>query len=650
MSDESLAPYIFGRNFPFIGEHADYRINEVIDELSLIFDRNTILFDELQTPTELPTDNTFVNNNAPTIYMQAFKADSAAPTTADPEISITLGTRPVFNTKGVDVTVLWDEVWGNRRTIQWLDTGTNAIMTITLRKDIWDDLAGDPVSIADVGLELVDHVMELRAPRMQQLVIVDTSGVSPVLTAFPYTLSESATAQAGAASTITLAAGANDADDFYNGARILITENLGEGQIRTVSAYNGTSKIATIIPAWTTTPEINSKYTLTYTAPSWDGDLRLYPGYNIEFDSDVLNVVQSSNSIYPPSRLGLGVKIGGGAGLAPTTCGDTSEFIRSINGVAPNENGNFVLTLTDCYRWAPGGSTLATHWIGLSSAILPELWQYGDSFSGNDSGTVGIFRYLNPDYTKAFFTYLSGPGFVIGEEGQIGDGELSFKPSTEMQVIATNIGGIQIAGDCTACASCQDYTDSYQRLWDVYDKTVGLKARLDNMVIQYETFVGADGLVQQLKNVLDTSLGTVRVEKLADESFSVNVRFQAGVALYSNVTFSHSWVDDGSSGGWASMDYVTYSGREKLPGKIQEAKSFSSSPISVNFPHLIENAPPNGAIGPYQYAYWNWAVVVSPGPSIVTGNVKLNWVITATPFPSGDPVVFSGNNVVTIGS
>ena len=68
----------------------------------------------------------------------------------------------------------------------------------------------------------------------------------------------SGTAQAGASNTITLDAGANANDDFYNHARIVIAENTGAEQERIIVDYDGTTKIATIAPPWITNPDVTS--------------------------------------------------------------------------------------------------------------------------------------------------------------------------------------------------------------------------------------------------------------------------------------------------------------------------------------------------------------------------------------------------------
>lgn len=68
------------------------------------------------------------------------------------------------------------------------------------------------------------------------------------------------TAQAGGSSTITLASGANAADDYYNGYGIRIASGTGAGQSRMISDYVGSTKVATVDSAWSTQPDATSVY------------------------------------------------------------------------------------------------------------------------------------------------------------------------------------------------------------------------------------------------------------------------------------------------------------------------------------------------------------------------------------------------------
>jgi len=73
----------------------------------------------------------------------------------------------------------------------------------------------------------------------------------------------SGSAQAGAASTITLAAaGSSAVDDAYKGMYIILTSGTGSGQTGIIAAYNGTTKVATMMVNWTTPPAAATGYTV----------------------------------------------------------------------------------------------------------------------------------------------------------------------------------------------------------------------------------------------------------------------------------------------------------------------------------------------------------------------------------------------------
>lgn len=69
-------------------------------------------------------------------------------------------------------------------------------------------------------------------------------------------------AQAGAAGSITLAAGASAVNNAYRGLVLETTSGTGTGQRRVVTAYDGTTKIATIYPNWTVNPAAATGYAI----------------------------------------------------------------------------------------------------------------------------------------------------------------------------------------------------------------------------------------------------------------------------------------------------------------------------------------------------------------------------------------------------
>ena len=81
------------------------------------------------------------------------------------------------------------------------------------------------------------------------------------------------TAQAGAAGTITLDASASAVDDFYNDTLVYLTGGTGAGQVRRIRDYVGSTKVATIIPNWTTTPDATTTFAILPLASVWDETL-----------------------------------------------------------------------------------------------------------------------------------------------------------------------------------------------------------------------------------------------------------------------------------------------------------------------------------------------------------------------------------------
>jgi hypothetical protein len=86
----------------------------------------------------------------------------------------------------------------------------------------------------------------------------------------------SGTAQAGAASSITLVSGASSSNGAYNQMYVYITSGTGAGQRQRITAYNGSTKVATVASAWTTNPDTTSVYVVSpsnveFFAPNTNG-------------------------------------------------------------------------------------------------------------------------------------------------------------------------------------------------------------------------------------------------------------------------------------------------------------------------------------------------------------------------------------------
>ena len=74
-----------------------------------------------------------------------------------------------------------------------------------------------------------------------------------------YVNTHTGTAQAGSATTITLASTASATNDIYNGMTVYLSSGTGSGQIKVITDYVGATKVATV-STWTTNPSATSVY------------------------------------------------------------------------------------------------------------------------------------------------------------------------------------------------------------------------------------------------------------------------------------------------------------------------------------------------------------------------------------------------------
>ena len=86
------------------------------------------------------------------------------------------------------------------------------------------------------------------------------------------------TAQAGAGTSITLDSGASATDSLYNQQYVQILSGTGTGQTRMITAYVGSTKVATTTPAWATNPASDSIFV---TFPQAYADVRDWGGVNV---------------------------------------------------------------------------------------------------------------------------------------------------------------------------------------------------------------------------------------------------------------------------------------------------------------------------------------------------------------------------------
>jgi len=106
-----------------------------------------------------------------------------------------------------------------------------------------------------------------------QFTITPSSTVGNITLTASAVTTDTGTAQAGGANTITLkSASSFTLDDEPNGMFIEITAGTGSGQKRHVEDYVGSTKLLTVYPAWATAPDGTSQYKITAFSTAAEGE------------------------------------------------------------------------------------------------------------------------------------------------------------------------------------------------------------------------------------------------------------------------------------------------------------------------------------------------------------------------------------------
>lgn len=113
-------------------------------------------------------------------------------------------------------------------------------------------------------------------------------------------------AVAGGSSTITLPNYFSNTTGAYLGVNITITSGPSAGDFRTVTAYNGTTKVATVNQNWSTTPTTSSQFTLNFDTKDIESIIYvnknafpaiLYAKADIDAEQGKVNGIESGDTI-----------------------------------------------------------------------------------------------------------------------------------------------------------------------------------------------------------------------------------------------------------------------------------------------------------------------------------------------------------------
>lgn len=207
------------------------------------------------------------------------------------------------------------------------------------------------------------------------------------------------TAQAGAASTITLASAESFADNVLGGTCVNVLSGTGAGQSRVIISNVGSTDVATVAPAWTVNPASDSTYEVV----------------NCSINMAAFNGAAVSGSLLDGQDVGRELR------TTVATVNSSTEV--ELTTGAPND---------DAYG---AGYTVC-------------FWDEGD----DDQDCSEVTDYATSDFT---LTYAAVDGMTV----EVGDVVRIFKPefATVSGTIDSNL--VSISGDPTAAVNLESYTD-----------------------------------------------------------------------------------------------------------------------------------------------------------------------------------------------
>lgn len=174
--------------------------------------------------------------------------DLAFPATTGRSIDVTTG-----GAVGVD----WANVEGQGTSVNLSATTTNLVNTATA---VTNDVGITATAVSDIWDELLTggtHNIATSSGRRLR----ETSDASQVL--------DSGTAQAGAVGSITLAATADSVnDDIFEDAFVSLLSGTGAGQVRFITAYTASTRVALVHEDWIVVPDSSTVYTVNGSSAS----------------------------------------------------------------------------------------------------------------------------------------------------------------------------------------------------------------------------------------------------------------------------------------------------------------------------------------------------------------------------------------------
>lgn len=152
---------------------------------------------------------------------------------------------------------------------------------------------------------------------------------------------QSGTAQAGGASTITLAAGASATDNLYNGQTVKTIAGTGPSQVRVILSYVGSTKVATVDRAWATNPDVTTTYAVLATdVAKTNSSLEVVSASVTGAVGSVMGAVGSVTGAVASVTGNVGGNVVGSVASVTGAVGSVTGSVGSVTGAVGSITGN----------------------------------------------------------------------------------------------------------------------------------------------------------------------------------------------------------------------------------------------------------------------------------------------------------------------
>jgi len=260
---------------------------------------------------------------------------------------------------------------------------TNGDFTATMKTSIGTAVAASAVASVTAGVTLAANALNAASVNADTGLIVRAS-----------------TATASGAATLTLDASASATDGFYVDDWLVITSGTGVGQSNRISGYVGSTKVATVSPAWVTTPSATSKFSIL-------------PAARVDVDA-ILGTASAGAAGYMGPDWGHVNAPTTTVGLSGTTVGTVTTTTTATNLTNAPTNGDLTATMKTSVTTAATAATPAA--ASVTGAVGSVTGNVGGNVNGNVVGSVGSVTGLTASNVGAIKTVTDKFAFTVANQ------------------------------------------------------------------------------------------------------------------------------------------------------------------------------------------------------------------------------------------